>query len=147
MRPEITTSKRFWLIAMLYLTLSFGGLWLTTGGYISLIYIFLVLPYYLILAIALTIICFRSRQVRFSNLLLCLVAVIYVITVLLNFGDAGYYGITCETKSLFQKLLDRAQCSQPWFSYELYLPILLIHLVSLLAFVADVIRRQTRRSH
>jgi hypothetical protein len=144
MPATITTSKRFAFCSTLYLALTFAGFWFTTGGYMALIFLFIVLPLHLLLELIVVIICRRSRQVRFSNVLFLIICLTYTIALLFNFGDSGFYGLTCDTKNLIQSLFDRSRCNGLWVGFSGYTVILSAHGLGLLIFIGDVIQRQIR---
>jgi hypothetical protein len=105
----------FWILSTGFLLVSFVGLLLTTSGY-SLIYMFIyVLPVYFLSWILLTVACLGVTTVRYPSILLYIILGFSLFLILFSIGDAGYYGIGCQTKNLIQSFFDRSTgCTRLW---------------------------------
>ncbi|KST65188.1 hypothetical protein [Mastigocoleus testarum] len=143
-RPKTVLSGKFWQYVTVYIITSFLAFLLSTSGYMWVLYLLYIGPFYLGIWILLTLICIASRTVIYSAIISYITLGIQTIAIIFNVSDAGYYGFACG-QNFFQRFLffnQRSSCSGLLISWDTYQWILLSYLAFVVIFFIDILRRK-----
>lgn len=135
-----TSSTNFLIFTTLYLIVSLAAFLLTSGGYMLLYFLIVMGSFYLIAWLFIVITCVIGKQVLYTPILIYPILFIQTIATLFNFGDAGYYGISCRTKNFIQQFLDFTECGQLWMSPCVYQWMIIIYMIFVTIFAVDILR-------
>jgi hypothetical protein len=139
LQPKAVSSRKFLLFITIYLVISLVAFLLPGGGYSAAFFLFGVGSFYLLSWVLLALMCINPRQVRYSSVLIYFILPIQVVAILFNIPDAGYYGITCDTRNFVQRFFDHSRCHGLWMNYETYIPILFLYMLLVIVFVLNVL--------
>ena len=134
------SSIDFWVMTTTYLITSLAAFLFTAGGYRLLYFLIVMGSFYLIAWLFVAIICLISKKVRYTPALIYPILFIQIISILFNFGDSGYYGVTCHTKNFIQQFLDSTNCGKLWVDSNIYSWIIVSYLAVVTIFAIDVVR-------
>lgn len=134
------SSTSFLISATLYIMVSLAAFLLTSGGYRLLYFLIVMGAFYLIAWLFVVITCVIGKQVRYTLVLIYPILFIQTIAILFNFGDAGYYGISCRTKNFIQQFLDFTECGQLWISSDVHHGMIIIYMIVVTIFAIDILR-------
>jgi hypothetical protein len=137
---KIVKSKIFLLFFSLYIIFSLTAFFLTTGGYSIILFLLYIAPFYLFAWVAVAILCFKLKRIRYSYFFIYPILFFQSIAILFNIADGGFYGITCRTKNFLQSFFDPSSCTGLWMSQQNLIYIVVLCLLFLFIFVCDLVR-------
>lgn len=134
------TSINFLIFTTFYIIVSLAAFLFTSGGYRLLFFLIVMGSFYLITWLFVVITCLLGKQVRYTPILIYPILLVQTIITLFNFGDAGYYGISCRTKNFIQQFLAFTECGQLWIGSDMYNWMLIIYMAVVIIFAIDILR-------